>query len=86
MIEKIKKIIIGLIAISLFIGCLAITLNHLNPKSDPNPLENIEKKLDEAAQKESVLTENEKMLEQESTEKEWQEVDNTTDKQYYDNY
>ena len=45
MIEQIKKIVIGLIAISLFIGCLAITLNHLNPK--PTIEDNINQKLEE---------------------------------------
>ena len=40
-----------------------------------NPLENIEKRLDEASQKESVLTENEKKLKQESQTKEWEEID-----------
>ena len=40
-----------------------------------NPLENIEKRLDEAAEKESVLTDNEKQLKQESQTKEWEEID-----------
>ena len=44
------------------------------PKKE-NPLENIEKRLDEASQKESVLTENEKKLKQESQTKEWEEID-----------
>ena len=44
------------------------------PKKE-NPLENIEKRLDEASQKDSVLTENEKKLKQESQTKEWEEID-----------
>ena len=40
-----------------------------------NPLDNVEKRLDEAAEKESVLTENEKKLKQESETKEWEEID-----------
>lgn len=40
-----------------------------------NPLENVEKRLNEASQKESVLTENEKKLKQESQTKEWEEID-----------
>ena len=44
------------------------------PKKE-SPLENIEKRLDEASQKESVLTENEKKLKQESQTKEWEEID-----------
>ena len=40
-----------------------------------NPLDNVEKRLDEAAEKESVLTENEKKLKQESQTKEWEEID-----------
>ena len=40
-----------------------------------NPLENVEKRLDEASEKHSVLTENEKKLKQESQTKEWEEID-----------
>ena len=45
-----------------------------------NPLDNVEKRLDEAAEKESVLTENEKKLKLDSQTKEWEEVDKQTDK------
>ena len=55
-----------------FLALLAYGLNHLQK---PNPLENIEKRMDEAAEKESVLTENEKKLKQESQTKEWEEID-----------
>jgi len=44
------------------------------PKKE-SPLENIEKRLDEAAEKESVLTEKEKKLKQDSQTKEWEEID-----------
>ena len=52
----------------------------LNYMQAPSVLENIEKRLDEAAEKESVLTENEKKLKTESQTKEWEEVDKQTDK------
>ena len=71
------KAISGVIIIGGFIGLLAYGLNYLQK---PNALENIEKRMDEAAEKESVLTENEKKLKQESQNKEWEEVDKSTDK------
>ena len=40
-----------------------------------NPLNKVEERLNEASQKESVLTENEKKLKQESQTKEWEEID-----------
>ena len=40
-----------------------------------NPLDRVEERLNEASQKESVLTENEKKLKQESQTKEWEEID-----------
>ena len=69
--------ILGVLLIGGFLASLAYGLNHLQKE---NPLENIEKRLDEAAEKESVLTENEKKLKQESQNKEWEEVDKETDK------
>ena len=66
------KLISGIILIGGFIGLLAYGLNYLHR---PGPLENIEKRLDEAAEKESVLTDNEKQLKQESQTKEWEEID-----------
>ena len=66
------KTISGIILIGGFIGLLAYGLNYLQK---PNALENIEKRMDEAAEKESVLTENEKILKQESQTKEWEEID-----------
>ena len=64
--------ILGVLLIGGFLALLAYGLNHLQK---PNPLENVEKRLDEAAEKESVLTENEKKLKQESQTKEWEEID-----------
>ena len=66
------KLISGIILIGGFIGLLSYGLNYLQR---PGPLENIEKRLDEAAEKESVLTDNEKQLKQESQTKEWEEID-----------
>ena len=40
-----------------------------------NPLDKVEERLNEASQKESVLTENEKILKQDSQTKEWEEID-----------
>ena len=40
-----------------------------------NPLDKVEERLNEASQKESVLTENEKKLKQEYQTKEWEEID-----------
>ena len=69
--------ILGVLLISGFLALLAYGLNHLQRE---NPLEKIEQRLDEAAEKESVLTENEKKLKQDSQTKEWEEVDKQTDK------
>jgi len=44
------------------------------PKKE-SPLDSIEKRMDEAAKKESVLTENERKLKQNSETKEWEEID-----------
>ena len=66
------KAILGVVVIGSFIGLLAYSLNYLQKSS---PLENIEKRMDEAAKKESVLTDSEIKLKQESQTKEWEEVD-----------
>ena len=66
------KAVLGVVLIGSFIGLLAYSLNYLQK---PSPLENIEQRLDEAAEKESVLTENERKLKEESQTKEWEEVD-----------
>ena len=71
------RAIAGIILIGGFIFLLSLGLNYLQK---PNALENIEKRMDEAEQKESVLTDNEKKLKTESQTKEWEEVDKQTDK------
>ena len=75
--KTILRSIAGIILIGGFIVLLSMGLNALQ---EPNALDNIEKRLDEAAEKESVLTENEKKLKTESQTKEWEEVDKQTDK------
>jgi len=71
------RAILGVVVIGSFIGLLAYGLNYLQK---PDPLENIEKRMDEAADKESVLTDKEVELKQKSQNKEWEEVDKETDK------
>ena len=71
------KELLGILLVGAFITVLALGLNYLQR---PNALEKIEQRLDEAAQKETVLTENEKKLKTESETKEWEEVDKQTDK------
>ena len=75
--KTILRSIAGILLIGSFILLLSFVLNSLQK---PNALENIEKRMDEAEQKESVLTENEKKLKTESQTKEWEEVDKQTDK------
>ena len=75
--KTIIKTISGIILIGGFIILLSFVLNHLQR---PNALEKIEQRLDEAQEKQSVLTENEKKLKTESQTKEWEEVDKQTDK------
>ena len=69
--------IAGILLIGGFITLLSMGLNALQK---PNALENIEKRMDEAAEKENILTENELKLKTESQTKEWEEVDKQTDK------
>ena len=71
------RTIAGIILIGGFITLLSYGLNYMQA---PSVLENVEKRLDEAAQKESVLTENEKKLKTDSQTKEWEELDKQTDK------
>ncbi len=71
------RAIAWIILIGGFFFLLSQGLNYLQK---PNALENIEKRMDEAAEKESNLTENEKKLKQDSQTKEWEEVDKQTDK------
>jgi len=71
------RAIAGIILIGGFFFLLAQGLNYLQK---PNALDNVEKRLDEAAEKESVLTDNEKKLKQEAQSKEWDDLDKQTDK------
>ena len=71
------KELLGILVVGGFITLLALGLNYLQK---PNALENVEKRLDEAAEKESVLTDNEKKLKTESQTKEWEDLDKQTDK------
>ena len=77
-IKELKKIVLGIIVITIFMAALAYCLNYMNPK--PNVLEELEEKIKKVEQKEIILTDKEKELEQKSTEKEWEEVDKATDK------
>jgi len=71
------KIIQCLALLFAFFALLSYGLNHLQK---PNALEKIEERMDKAEEAQSVLTENEKKLKTESETKEWEEVDNQTDK------
>ena len=75
--NTITRAIAGIVLIGGFFFLLAQGLNYLQK---PNALENVEKRLDEAAAKESVLTDNEKKLKTESQTKEWEDLDKQTDK------
>ena len=75
--KTITRAIAGIVIIGGFFFLLAQGLNYLQK---PNALENVEKRLDEAAAKESVLTDNEKKLKTESQTKEWEDLDKQTDK------
>ena len=75
--NTITRAIAGIVLIGGFFLLLSLGLNYLQK---PNALDNIEKRMDEAEQKESILTENEKKLKTESQTKEWEEVDKQTDK------
>ena len=75
------KTFLRAIACIILVGGFFFLLSQgLNYLQKPNALENIEKRMDEAAEKDSKLTENEKKLKQESQTKEWEEVDKQTDK------
>ena len=76
--KELKRIVLGLGSLLIIMGVLAYGLNYMNPKT--NVLEELEEKIKKVEQKEIILTENEKELEKKATEKDWQEVDNSTDK------
>jgi len=75
--KTILKSVAGIILIGGFITLLSMGLNSLQK---PNALDSIEKRLDEAEEKQQVLTEKEKELVQDAQNKEWEEVDKETDK------
>ena len=77
-IKELKQIVLGVGSLVVIMGILAYCLNYMNPKQDV--LQELEEKIKKVEQKEIILTENEKKLEKKATEKEWQEVDNSTDK------
>ena len=59
---------------------LILLMFLLNINKKPKILEDLKEELKKVEQQESVLTESEKQLEKEATEKEWKEVDNNTTK------
>ena len=67
--------IVSMTAIVKTVSLIFIVLLTISCSKAPNPLESIEKKLDEVHKKEKVLTESEKELVKEATEKEWNELD-----------
>lgn len=69
-----KKLLIQYLWIFLITFSILLLALLTLPKKE-SPLDSIEKRLDEAAKKESVLTENEKKLKQNSETKEWEEID-----------
>ena len=77
-IKELKQIVLGLGSLLIIMGVLAYGLNYMNPKT--NVLEELEEEIKKVLEKEIVLTENEKELEKKATEKDWKEVDNSTDK------
>ena len=76
--KELKRIVLGLGSLLIIMGVLAYGLNYMNPKT--NVLEELEEKIKKVEQKEIILTENEKQLEKKANEKDWKEVDNSTDK------
>ena len=69
-----KKVLVEYFWIFSVVAALLL-LALLTFPAKENPLQNVEKRLGEAAKKESVLTENEKKLKTESQTKEWEEID-----------
>ena len=75
--NTIIRVIAGIVVIGGFFFLIAQGLNYLQK---PNALDNVEKRLDEAAEKESVLTDAEKKLKEQAQSKEWDDLDKQTDK------
>jgi len=59
---------------------LSVSITLILSNKEPNPLVELEEKIRKVEQKEIVLTENEKKLEQKSNEKDWEEVDKNSTK------
>ena len=74
-----KKILTQYLCIFLTVFTLAVISISMLSK-EKNPLEELEEKIKKVEQKEIVLTENEKKLEQKSNEKDWEEVDKNSTK------
>ena len=75
--NTIIRAIAGIVVIGGLFFLIAQGLNYLQK---PNALDNVEKRLDEAAEKESVLTDAEKKLKEQAQSKEWDDLDKQTDK------
>ena len=74
-----KKILTQYLWIFLTVFTLAVISISMLSK-EKNPLEELEEKIKKVEQKEIILTENEKKLEQKSNEKDWEEVDKNSTK------
>ena len=64
---------------SITLGLLTVALLLLPDKKDQ--LEYLQEEISKVQEQQTILTEKEKELEKLATEKEWEEVDNSTDKQ-----
>ena len=82
-----KSLLRTILAMLLVIICIKVValflficyIGYFDPQP-LNPLDDIEKKIDQAQEKTLVLTGQEKELEKVATEKEWEEVDKDTNK------
>ena len=82
-----KSLLRTILAMLLVIICIKVValflficyIGYFDPQP-LNPLDSIEKKIDQAQEKSLVLTGQEKELEKVATEKEWEEVDKDTNK------
>ena len=67
------KELLGILISGFILSVIIFTLEYFFYK--PNPLDNVEKRLDDVSQKEVILTENEKQLKKQSINKEWNDLD-----------
>ena len=63
---------LGILISGLILSCIIISLAWY---FKPNPLENVEKRMDKVSKKLKFLTENEKKLKRASEDKEWNDLD-----------